>query len=67
MDHGNMTEKDFEGFLEEAIYTTADEADIETPCDVRSFQDAGIMTTDKGLIVTIGSAEFQVTILRTGR
>ena len=32
---------------------------------VRTFEDAGVLTHNKGLVVRIGDAEFQVEVLRS--
>lgn len=33
--------------------------------DANSFESKGVLTTDNGLIVNIGGAEFQITIVRS--
>lgn len=32
---------------------------------VRSFRDAGVLTRDEGLVLRVGDAEFQVTVVRS--
>lgn len=32
---------------------------------VRSFRDAGVLTRDEGLVLRVGEAEFQVTVVRS--
>ena len=32
---------------------------------IRTFEDAGVLTSNKGLVVKIGRAEFQVEVLRS--
>lgn len=60
----SMTEGEFEDFLAIAVEGYADA--METPAtDIRTFRDAGVMTGNKGLVVRIGDAEFQVTIVRS--
>lgn len=33
--------------------------------ELRSFADAGLLTNDAGIVVRIGSAEFQITVVRS--
>ena len=38
---------------------------METPlANIRTFREAGVLTNNKGLVVRIVDAEFQVTIVR---
>lgn len=59
-------EEDFEAAIIEAISETEIES-IEG-ADVESFADAGIMTTNRGVVVRMrDGSEFQVTIVQSRR
>jgi hypothetical protein len=60
-----MSEQDLEGFLAEAIEAFADESDEVDHADVATFRDCGVLTMNRGLVVTIGDSEFQLTIVRS--
>lgn len=60
-----MSEQDLEGFLAEAIEAFADESDEVDHVDVATFRDCGVLTMNRGLVVTIGGSEFQITIVRS--
>jgi hypothetical protein len=59
----SMSEQDFETFLADALDDYADENDVPLRC-VATFADAGVLTSNTGLVVRVGDAEFQVTIVR---
>jgi hypothetical protein len=52
------TEQEFSDLLTDALY----EAGID---NVRSFEDAGLLTRNEGLVILIGSSEFQITIVQS--
>jgi hypothetical protein len=58
-----MSEEDFQGFLGDAIREWAGENDAP-PTRVDTYAEAGVLTINKGLVVRIGEADFQVTIVR---
>ena len=58
-----MSEEGFQGFLGDAIREWAEENDAP-PTRVDTYADAGMLTKNKGLVVRIGEAEFQITIVR---
>lgn len=61
-----VSEEDFETFLAEAIEVFfADESDEVDHADVATFRDCGVLTMNRGLVVTIGDSEFQLTIVRS--
>lgn len=60
-----MSEEDLEGFLAEAIEMYADESDEPRRIDVATFRDCGVLTMNRGLVLTIGDDEFQITIVRS--
>jgi hypothetical protein len=68
-----LTEQDMEDLLKEAItnasYDALDEGTfIEEFRDaiIRSFEDRGVLTTNKGLVIHLSTGEeFQVTIVRS--
>jgi hypothetical protein len=60
----DMDEDEFETFLADAINDYAEEND--TPrARIRTFGEAGLLTGNKGLVVRVGAAEFQLTIVRS--
>lgn len=59
-----MDEEESETFLAEAIREFAEENDGPRT-RTRTFGEAGVLTSNKGLVVRIGDAEFQVTIVRS--
>jgi hypothetical protein len=60
----DMSEEDLEDFLAEALEALADESGLPHP-RIRTFADAGVLTGNRGLVVRIGGAEFQVTVVRS--
>jgi len=60
----DMDEEEFETFLADAISDYAEENDAPLT-RTRTFGEAGVLTNNKGLVVRVGDAEFQVTIARS--
>jgi len=60
----DMDEEEFETFLADAISDYAEENDAPRT-RVRTFGDAGLLTNNRGLVVRVGDAEFQITIVRS--
>ncbi len=60
----DMDEEEFETFLTDAIDDYAEENDAPRT-RIRTFREAGLLTGNKGLVVRVGDAEFQVTIVRS--
>jgi hypothetical protein len=60
----DMDEDEFETFLADAINDYAEENDAPLT-RTRTFGDAGVLTNNKGLVVRVGDAEFQITIVRS--
>jgi hypothetical protein len=60
----DMDEEEFETFLADAISDYAEENDAPRT-RTRTFGEAGVLTNNKGLVVRVGDAEFQVTIVRS--
>lgn len=60
----NMDEEEFEAFLADAITEFAEENDAART-RIRTFADAALLTGNKGLVVRIGEAEFQLTVVRS--
>ena len=58
------SEEGFEAFLAEAIEAYAEESDMPRP-HIRTFAEAGVLTSNKGLDVRFGENEHQVTIVRS--
>jgi len=61
---GPRSEAEFETFLAEAIEAYAEASDISRP-RITSFADAGVRTANRGLVVQVGAAEFQITLVRS--
>lgn len=60
----DMDDEEFETFLTDAIHDYAEENDAPRT-RIRTFHEAGLLTGNKGLVVRVGDAEFQVTIVRS--
>ena len=63
MEIENMTEEEFAGRLGEAVLDAAEEAGDDVR--VWSFEEAGLLTRNHGIVVRYGQAEFQVTVVRS--
>jgi hypothetical protein len=66
----NLYDEGMETLLQEVISNGSDIETIDTEpldnCRVRTFDDAGIMTRNRGLVVRLQSGEeFQITIVQT--
>lgn len=59
----NLSETQFETVLQDAIQEWADENDAP-PTSIATYEEAGVLTRNRGLVVAIGESEFQVTIVR---
>jgi hypothetical protein len=58
-----MSERDMEDYLTEALFEHAVAQGDPEP-EVQTFADAQLLTGNRGLVVRIGGAEFQLTIMR---
>lgn len=56
-----INEYELQEMLVELLKNEFDELDI----DVNTFEDVGMLTTDKGIVLNIGNREFQITIVRS--
>jgi hypothetical protein len=61
---GPEDEEEFEEFLAEAIEAYAESSDVPRP-RIRTFRRAQLLTSNHGLLVRIGDAEFQLTIVQS--
>jgi hypothetical protein len=61
---GPEDEEEFEEFLAEAIEAYAESSDMPRP-RIRTFGRAQLLTSNHGLVVRIGDAEFQLTIVQS--
>lgn len=60
-----MNERDFRAVLQEALFLNMDEPPCSTT-EVRTFREAGVLSTNEGLVVrTEDGSEFYVTIVRS--
>jgi hypothetical protein len=62
-----ITEQAMQTILDDAIGAWCEESRIEAEVRVRTFEDMGVLTRNKGLVVTIDGNEFQVTIVQSKR
>jgi hypothetical protein len=60
----DMDEEEFETFLADAITEFAEENDAPRT-RIRTFAEAALLTGNNGLVVRIGEAEFQLTVVRS--
>jgi hypothetical protein len=60
----DLDEEEFETFLADAIRHYAEEEDVPRT-RIRTFAEAGLLTGNRGLVVQVGDAEFQVTVVRS--
>jgi hypothetical protein len=58
-----MSEREFADYVAEALDALAAENEEDAP-DIETFEPAGLLTDNVGLVVRHGGAEFQVTIVR---
>ncbi len=63
-DPGPDNEADLETFLCEAIESYAEASDVDRP-RIRTFEEAGVLTRNRGLVVGFGDSEYQVSIVRS--
>lgn len=61
----DLTEAEIGELLSELILDGAAEIVTADFVSARSFAEAGVMTRNQGLVVTIDGAEFQITIVRS--
>ena len=71
MDHERLEEVMFEA-IESALETEAEDLEGATPNSplrvrVSTFSDAGVLTRNRGLVIGLGTSEWQVTIVRSRR
>jgi len=64
-----MSEQELEDFLVQAIRIGADLDEVADyhgePVQIATFEDRGLLTRNRGLVVTIGDQEFQLAIVRS--
>ena len=62
-----VSDVQFENFLRRAVEAVVEAADdvIGGGGAVQTFEEAGVLTYNRGLVVRVGEAEFQVTIVRS--
>ena len=63
-----LSERDFETLLAEAIERFAEDSEepvMEAGVEMTTFEAAGLLTDNRGLVIEIGGAEFQVSIIRS--
>lgn len=60
----DMSEEELEEFLTQAIEDFADDNEVPR-LRIHTFEESGVLTRNRGLVVRIGDAEFQITIVRS--
>jgi nucleosome binding factor SPN SPT16 subunit len=64
-EYENMSEMDMEFFLADAVDAYAEDQGIpDLSFSTVPFRRAGLLTQERGLVIRIGDAEFQVRIVR---
>lgn len=58
-----QTTEEVADLIMEALAEAAEEQDLDLTS--ATYREAGVLTADDGLVVTIGDAEFQVTVVRS--
>ena len=58
-----MDEQDMVDLITESLYLYDEENEIEGGVDIQTFEDACLMTNNKGLVVKIGKKKFQITVV----
>lgn len=65
VDEGQMNEEEMRDLLANLLGGEQLEDVCDADVSVSSFSDSGVMTMNEGLVVRVGDAEFQVTIVRS--
>lgn len=63
-----LSDRDLENLLAEAPELFAEDAEdpaMDAGVEVTTFEAAGVLTENRGLVIRIGDAEFQVEIVRS--
>jgi len=59
-----MNESEVVDLITEAIYLYDEENEIDGGVDIRTYDEVGMMTNNKGLVVKVGGKKFQITVVR---
>ncbi|KPL72246.1 hypothetical protein ADN00_15630 [Ornatilinea apprima] len=60
--YDDMTEYEVSDLIANAIYMWLDEEDCDA--SISTYEQAGVLTNNEGLVVTINGKKFQVTVVR---
>ena len=63
-EYAEMDEEDFEEFLTQALEDFADDNDLPR-MRISTYEQAGLLTRNHGLVVQIGDGEYQLQIVRS--
>lgn len=63
-EYDNLSEAEFAELVEEALGEYAREWNVPLE-DARSFESAGLLTMNKGVVVRLGGRTFQLTVVRS--
>lgn len=58
----NPTDQQVEQMLMEALEAYAEENEPETPIHLSTFEEAGVLTNNKGVVLAYGNKKFHLTI-----
>jgi len=58
-----MNESDVVDMLIEGLYLYDGETELVGGIDIRTFEDVGMLTDNKGLVVKVGGKEFQISVV----
>ncbi len=57
-----MDESEVVDLISESLYFYDEENEIEGGVDIRTYDEVGMLTNNKGLVVKIGKKKFQITV-----
>ena len=58
-----MNESEVADLITESLYLYDEENEIEGGIDIRTYDEVGMMTYNKGIVLRVGDKKFQITII----
>ena len=58
-----MDESEVADLITESLYLYDEENEIEGGVDIRTYDEVGMMTYNKGIVLRVGDKKFQITII----
>ena len=58
-----MDESEVVDLITDAIYFYDEENEIKGGVDIRTYDEVGMLTNNKGLVIKIGKKKFQITVV----